>query len=151
MKQIDEDLNHTYRCEHLCIRFLVSICIRKIVYQEHVVFSYPISRRSYIHKVLCSEGHMLYVQKIFVQKFLCSDGLLFRRSYVWKVLCSEGPVFRRSLLRRSYVGTHFHLSVSARNIVLLNSLVSGMKTFFLSQLISRFFFISSIIVLFTPS
>ena len=100
--------------------------------KNDVVFSYTISRRSYIHKVLCSEGHMLYVQKIFVQKVLCSDGLLFRRSYVWKVLCSEGPVFRRSLFRRPYVGTHFHLSVSARNIVLLDSLVSGMKHFFIS-------------------
>ena len=55
-----------------------------------------------------------YVKKRFVQKVLCSNGLLFR-SYVWKVLSSEGPVFRRSSLRfrRSYVGTHFYLSVSS--------------------------------------
>ena len=90
-----------------------------------------------------------YVQKIFVQKVLCSDGLIFRRSYVQKVLCSEifiqkvlyseghicsedpifrnicleGSISRRSyvqkvlysedpLFRRSYAGTHFHLSAS---------------------------------------
>ena len=64
-----------------------------------------------------------------------SEGPMFGRSF----RCSEGPVFRRSLFRRSYVGTHFHLSVS------------GIKTFFLSQFISRFFFISFIILLFTFS
>ena len=37
-----------------------------------------------------------YVQKIFVQKVLCSEGSIFRRAYVQKVLCSEGPIFRRS-------------------------------------------------------
>ena len=61
-----------------------------------------------------------YVQKIFVQKVLCSGGILFRKCYVWKVLCPEGPVFRISLFRRAYVGTHFHLSVS------------GIKHFFIS-------------------
>ena len=72
-------------------------------------------RRSYVQKVICSEGPM-------------SDGLLFRRSYVRKVLSSESPVglLRRSLFRRSYIATHFHLS--------------GIETFFLSQFISRFFY-----------
>ena len=74
-------------------------------------------RRSYVQKVICSEGPM-------------SDGLLFRRSYVRKVLSSESPVglFRRSLFRRFYIATHCHLSVS------------GIETFFLSQFISRFFY-----------
>ena len=41
-----------------------------------------------------------YVQKIFVQKVLCSEGSLFRRFYVHKVLCSEGPIFRRSYVQK---------------------------------------------------
>ena len=64
---------------------------------------------------LCSEGprfRRFYVQKIFVQKVLCSEGSIFRRSYVQKVLYSESPMFRRSyvqkvlysdMFRRSYI------------------------------------------------
>ena len=54
-------------------------------------------RRSYIQKVLCSEGSMF--RRSYIQKVLCSEGPVFRkkmfkRSYVQKVLCSEGPIFR---------------------------------------------------------
>ena len=49
------------------------------------------------------------------------------------------PCIQKILFRSSYAGTHFHLSFS------------GIKTFFLSQFISRFFFISFIILLFTSS
>ena len=40
-----------------------------------------------------------YVQKIFVQKVLYSEGsmfrkFLFKRSFIQKVLCSEGSIFR---------------------------------------------------------
>ena len=52
---------------------------------------------------LCLEGSMFrrfYVQKIFVQKVLCSEGSIFRRSYVQKALCSEGPIFRRSYVQK---------------------------------------------------
>ena len=106
----------------------------------HVVFSYdcPTSRSSYIQKVLCSEGPMFrkyLFRKSYVQMVFYSEGPMFGRSYIQKVvysedLCSSG---------RSYVGTHFHLSFSC------------IKTFFLSQFISRFFFISFIILLFTFS
>ena len=41
-----------------------------------------------------------YVQKIFVQKVLCSERSIFRRSYVQKVLCSEGSIFRRSYVQK---------------------------------------------------
>ena len=46
----------------------------------------------YVQKVLCSEGSMF--RRSFVQKVLCSEGSMFRRSYIQKVLCSEGPMFR---------------------------------------------------------
>ena len=52
---------------------------------------------------LFSEGSIFrrfYVQKIFVQKVLCSEGSIFRRSYVQKVLCSEGSIFRRSYVQK---------------------------------------------------
>ena len=49
-------------------------------------------RRSYVQKVLCSEGSMF--RRSFVQKVLCSEGSMFRRFYIQKVLCSEGPMFR---------------------------------------------------------
>ena len=42
----------------------------------------------------------LYVQKIFDQKVLCSEGSIFKRSYVQKVQCSEGPIFRRSYIQK---------------------------------------------------
>ena len=46
-------------------------------------------RRSYVQKVLCSEGSMS--RRSLVQKVLFSEGSMFRRSYVLKVLCPEGP------------------------------------------------------------
>ena len=49
-------------------------------------------RRSYVQKVLCSEGSMF--RRSFAQKVLCSEGSMFRRFYIQKVLCSEGPMFR---------------------------------------------------------
>ena len=63
-------------------------------------------RRSYVQKVLCSEGPMF--RRFYVQKVLCSEGSKFRRFYVQKVLYSESSMFRRSyvqkcLFRRSYV------------------------------------------------
>ena len=44
-------------------------------------------RRSYVQKVLCSEGPLF--RRSYVQKVLCSGGSIFRRFYVQKVLCSE--------------------------------------------------------------
>ena len=53
--------------------------------------------RSYVEKVLCSEGSMF--RRSFAQKVLCSEGFIFKRFYVQKVLfrniCSEGPMFRK--------------------------------------------------------
>ena len=43
--------------------------------------------RSYVQKVLCSEGPLF--RRSFVQKVLCSEGSIFRRFYVQKVLCLE--------------------------------------------------------------
>ena len=58
----------------------------------HVVFSYdcPISRSSYIQKVLCSEGPMF-------RKYL------FRWSFIQKVLCLEGSIFKRSCIQKIFV------------------------------------------------
>ena len=44
-----------------------------------------------------------YVQKIFVQKVLYSEGPMFRRFYVQKVLYSEGPMFRRLYVQKKIV------------------------------------------------
>ena len=59
---------------------------------------------------LCSEGSMFrrfYVQKIFVQKVLCSESSIFRRSYVQKVLCSEGSIFRRFYVQKVLCSENF--------------------------------------------
>ena len=53
-----------------------------------------------------------YVQKIFVQKVLCSEGSIFRRSYVQKVLYSEGPMFRRSYVQKKIVQKVLYLEGS---------------------------------------
>ena len=67
----------------------------------------PLFRRSYIPKVLYSEGPMFRNYEV-----LCSEGSMFRRFYVPKVLCSEGSMFRKkskvlysegSIFRRFYV------------------------------------------------
>ena len=49
-------------------------------------------RRSYVQKVLCSEGPLFrrsYVQKVLCSEVLCSEGPMFRN------ICSEGPMFRK--------------------------------------------------------
>ena len=48
----------------------------------------------------CPMFRRFYVQKKIVEKVLCSEGSIFRRSYVQKVLCSEGPIFRRSYVQK---------------------------------------------------
>ena len=81
-------------------KMLLSYNVHKISFfsadtEKHGVISLPgyssMFRRSYVQKVLCSEGSMF--RRSFVQKVLCSEGSMFRRSYIQKVLCSEGPMF----------------------------------------------------------
>ena len=108
------------------------------------------------------------VQKIFVQKVLCSDGLLFRRSHVQKVLCSEifvqkvlysegpicseDPIFRKYLFGRFYIqkvpcseGPIFRRSF-VQKVLCWNTFPSFS---FRYKNISCFFFISFITLLFT--
>ena len=64
-------------------------------------------RRSYVQKVLYSEGPMF--RKKNVQKVLYLEGSMFRRSYIQ--IYSEGPIFRKFFgLRRK----NLHLSVSGK-------------------------------------
>ena len=67
----------------------------------------PMFRRSYIQKVLCSEGPMFrkyLFKRSYIQKVLCSEGPIFR--YIQKVLYSENSLFD--------VGKNLHLSVSGK-------------------------------------
>ena len=61
-------------------------------------------RRSYIQKVLCSEGPLF--RRSYVQKVLCSEGSIFRRFYVQKVLCSE--IFFQKVLCLESVGDYLN-------------------------------------------
>ena len=64
-------------------------------------------RRSYVQKVIYSEGHMLrkhLLEISYIKKVLCSEGRIFR--YNQKVLYSENYLF--------YVGKNLHLSVSGK-------------------------------------
>ena len=76
--------------------------------------------RSYVQKVLCSEGSMF--RRSFVQKVLCSEGYMFRRFYIQKVLCSEGPMFRNICsegpMFRKY-GTRRFCNVEATSMTLI--------------------------------
>ena len=74
-------------------------------------------KRSYVQKVLCSEGPIF--RRFYVQKVLCSEKMA-KRSYIQKVLCSEGPILRyiqKVLYSENslfYVGTNLHLPVSGK-------------------------------------
>ena len=76
-------------------------------FRRHVVDSdWPMFRRFYVQKVLCSEnicskGSMF--RRFYIQKVLCSEGSMFRRFYIQKVQCSEGLMFRKKLFKRSYI------------------------------------------------
>ena len=64
-------------------------------------------RRSYVQKVLYSEGPMFrkyLFKRSYIQKVLCSEGPIFR--YIQKVLYSENSLF--------YVGKNVHFSVSSK-------------------------------------
>ena len=61
-------------------------------------------RRSYVQKVLCSEGPLF--TRSYVQKVLCSEGSIFRRFYVQKVLCSEIFVQKVLCLERRSTGDY---------------------------------------------
>ena len=63
----------------------------------------------------CPMFRRFYVQKIFVQKVLCSEGSIFRRFYVQNVLCSEN--IQKVLYSENSlfdVGKNLHLSVSGK-------------------------------------
>ena len=72
---------------------------------------------AYVQKVLCSEGPIF--RRSYIQKVLCSEKL-FKRSYNQKVLCSQGPIFRyiQKILYSEnslfYVRKDLHLSVSGK-------------------------------------
>ena len=55
-------------------------------------------------EVLQRQRKYLSIQKarlqLFVQKVLCSEGSMFKRSYIQKVLCSEGSMFRRFYVQK---------------------------------------------------
>ena len=63
-------------------------------------------RRSYVQKVLCSEGPLF--RRFYVQKILCSEGPIFRRFYVQKVLCSE--IFVQKVPCSESTGDYFIVS-----------------------------------------
>ena len=93
-------------------------------------------RRSYVQKVLCSEGLCLedvmfssfyvhkvlysvasmfkrsYVQNVLFQKVLCSEGPMLRISYVQKLICSECPLLKKEKLHKH---RHRKLRRKARN------------------------------------
>ena len=75
-------------------------------------------RRSYVQKVLCSEGPLF--RRSYVQKVLCSEGSIFRRFYVQKVLCSE--IFVQKVLcseSRGDYGTRRFCNVEAASMTLI--------------------------------
>ena len=63
--------------------------------------------RSYVQKVLCSEGHLF--RRFDVQKVLCSEGYIFRRFYAQKVLSSV--IFVQKVLCLESTATSDYLSV----------------------------------------
>ena len=71
-------------------------------------------RRSYVQKVLCSEGSLF--RRFYVQKVLCSEGSIFRRFYVQKVLCSE--IFVQKVLCLESTGDYFIVSSNWAHAVL---------------------------------
>ena len=75
-------------------------------------------RRSYVQKVLCSEGPLF--RRSYVQKVLCSEGSIFRRFYIQKVLCSE--IFVQKVLcseSRGDYGTRRFCNVKATSMTLI--------------------------------
>ena len=67
-------------------------------------------RRSYVQKVLCSEGPLF--RRSYVQKALCSEGSIFRRFYVQKVLCSE--IFVQKVLCLESTGDYLQFQLGTR-------------------------------------
>ena len=121
----------------------------------------PMFGKSYIQKVLCSEGPMFgkfLFRRSYAQMVSYSEGpmfirsyaqkYLFRRSYAQKVLCSEGPIFRNICLEGSIsIRSNVQKVLYSEDPLFRRSYAgthfdlsaSGIKAF-LSQFISRFFF-----------
>ena len=65
--------------------------------------------------------------QLYVQKVLCLEGSMFRRSFVQKVLCSEGSMFRRvlysegSIFRRFYVQKVLCSEIFVQKVLCLES------------------------------
>ena len=150
------------QCTSICIRKIVhkgtlySLTwlpyVQKILYSEGPMFRGSYVQKIFVQKVLCLDGLIFrryYVQKVlcsekFVQKVLYSEGPICSEDPIFRNICLESSISRRSyvqralysedpLFRRSYAGTHFHLSAS------------GIKTSRVS------FFIPFINLLFTSS
>ena len=73
-------------------------------------------RRSYVQKVLCSEGPLF--RRSYVQKVLCSEGSIFRRFYVQKVLCSE--IFVQKVLCLESTGDYLQCQLGTRRWINVN-------------------------------
>ena len=85
-----------------CIQ-CTSIFIRKIVQKGTL---YSLTWLPYVQKALCSESPIFrrsYVQKVLCSENICSESPLFRWSHIQKILYSEGPMFRRSYVQKIFV------------------------------------------------